>query len=186
MEAPSSLGQSSRWFVMFCRPNSYLMGSCSFTACSQPSHPFSSPYLQALPCLVSSRKVLAPTGANFPRVASLHERVVLISFVVLPRVRPVPREAIIQKHRRAPGSRCHHSSKVCIIPCKSLRDGSSGGVLLQGRPVPAHLGSGPRFQCPGFLRLNGTRAETDWEGPPCVPHSLSALWTCHTYSIRAS
>ena len=126
MEAPSSLGQSSRWFVMFCRPSSCLLGSSSFTACSQPSHPFSSPYLQALPCLVSSRKVLAPTGANFPRVASLHERVVLISFVVLPRVRPVPREAVIQKHRRAPGSQSHHSLKVCALPCESLRDGSSG------------------------------------------------------------
>ena len=158
MEAPSSLGQSSRWSVMFCRPNSYLMGSCSFTACSQPSHPFSSPYLQALPCLVSSRKVLAPTGANFPRVASLHERVVLISFVVLPRVRPVPREAIIQKHRRAPGSQSHHSLKVCALPCESLRDGSSGGALLLDRPVSALLEPGPRFQCPSFLCLNETRA----------------------------
>ena len=71
-------------------------------------------------------------------------------------------------------------------PAKSLRDGSSGGALLQGRPSPAHHGSGLRFQCPGFLRLNGTRAETDWEGPPCVPHSVSALWTCDSYSIRAS
>ena len=118
MEAPSSLGQSSRWSVMFCRPNSYLMGSCSFTACSQPSHPFSSPYLQALPCLVSSRKVLAPTGANFPRVASLHERVVLIPFVVLPRVRLVPREAVIQKHRRAPGSRCRPLSRYASYLAK--------------------------------------------------------------------
>ena len=70
----------------------------------------------------------------------------------------VPYGAVFPKHRRAPGSRGHHSSKVYIIPCKSLRDGSSGGVLLQGRPVPALPGSGSRFQCPGFLRLNEIRA----------------------------
>ena len=71
-------------------------------------------------------------------------------------------------------------------PAKGLRDGSSGGALQQVRPSPAHHGSGLRFQCPGLLRLNRIRAETDWEGPPCVPHSVSALWTCDSYSIRPS
>ena len=96
----------------------------------------------------------------------------------------VPYGTVIQKHRRAPGSRCHHSFTVCVIPCKSLRDGSSGGVVLQGRPVPALPGSGPRFRCPGFLRLNETRAETDRIGPPSAPNSSSALRTCHHYSVH--
>ena len=127
-------------------------------------------------------KVQAPTGANFPRVASFHERAVLIPSVVFPRVRPVPRETIILKHRRAPGSQSRHSPKVCVIPCRGIRDESSeepfywSGLSLLS--LILDLASNARASCVCHLGLSALTGRVD---PPGVPHSPPALWARHRH-----
>ena len=59
-------------------------------------------------------------------------------------------------------------------------------ALLLARPVSVLLGSGLRFQCSRVLCLDTLRAQTDRVDPPGVPHSTSALRTCHTHAIRVS
>ena len=135
----------------------------------------------------ASWKVQAPAGANFPRVASFHERAVLIPSVVFPRVRPVPRETVILKHRRAPGSQSRHSPKVCVLPCRGLRDESSRELCCW--PGPSLLSSSldPASDAPASCVYHlGLRAPTGRANPPGVPHSPSALWTCHPHPIQES
>ena len=126
----------------------------------------------------------APAGVTLPRIASLHGRAVLIPLIIFSRVQPVPRETVILKHRRAPGSQSRHSPKVCVPLCSGLRDESSGESFCWPSPslFPSCLGPASDASLPS----GGLRTPTGRVGPPGVPYSPSALWTRHPHTIQVA
>ena len=119
------------------------------------------------------RKLGRPREPTSP--APLHSTSAPSSFLqwYFPRVRPVPRETIILKHRRAPGSRSRRSPKVCVIPCRGIHDESSEESFYWSGLSFTFLGSGPRLRCPSFLCPSLKTPRPNWQGKPAWCPTLS-------------